>query len=58
MRGTMIGAGYVDDCAMLAFTVSTGYTYNGTTNPIPNNSFGLEFSLRTLGPNVLASGGY
>jgi hypothetical protein len=42
----------------LALNVSTGYTYNGTTTPIPNNTVGLEFSLRTLGPNVLQSGAY
>ncbi len=53
-----IGIAYVDDCLMLALNVSTGYTYNGTTTPIPNNTVGLEFSLRTLGPNVLQSGAY
>ena len=49
---------YVDDCFMLALNVTTGYIYNGTATPIPENAFGVEFSLRTLGQNVLASGAY
>ncbi len=53
-----ITIGYVDDCMMLSFYVSTGYSYNGTGNPIPNNTFGYELSLRTLGPDVLRSGAY
>jgi hypothetical protein len=43
---------------MFALNVGTGYTYNGTTSPVPNNSVGVEFSLRTLGLNALASGAY
>jgi len=55
---TRVSLAYVDDCMMMAFNVGTGYTYNGTSSPIPNNTFGLEFSLRTLGPNALVSGAY
>ena len=52
-----IGIGYVDDCMMLAFNYSTGYVYNGTTSPIANNTFSLQLSLRTLGPDTLAQAG-
>jgi LPS-assembly protein len=55
---TRVGLAYVDDCYMFALNVGTGYTYNGTTSPVPNNSVGVEFSLRTLGLNALASGAY
>jgi LPS-assembly protein len=55
---TRVSLGYVDDCYMIALNVGTGYTYNGTTSPTPNNTFGLEFSMRTLGPNALNSGAY
>jgi LPS-assembly protein len=58
-NSTRLGVGYVDDCFMLAGNYITGYVYNGTSNPIPNTGFMLEFSLRTLGPNALvASGSY
>jgi LPS-assembly protein len=48
-----IGIGYADDCFLLSANWLTGYTYNGTATPIPNNSFMLQLSMRTLGPNVL-----
>jgi LPS-assembly protein len=51
---TRLGLGYVDDCFMLSLNWLTGYTYNGTATPVQNNSFMLQFSLRTLGPDVLA----
>ncbi len=58
-NSTRFGVGYVDDCFMLAANYITGYVYNGTSNPIPNTGFMMEFSLRTLGPNVLtATGSY
>ena len=50
--------GYVDDCFMLSLNVTTGYVYNGTASPIPENAFGVELSMRTLGPNMLTSGAY
>ncbi len=49
---TRVGVGYVDDCLMLALNYFTSFTYTGTT-PTPNNTFMLQFSLRTLGPDVL-----
>jgi LPS-assembly protein len=54
---TRVGVGYVDDCFMLAFNYFTGYVYNGTATPIANSGFNLSFSLRTLGPDVLAASG-
>jgi LPS-assembly protein len=52
---SQITLGYVDDCFMLSLNASTGYIYNGAA-PIPESSFGLAFSMRTLGPNTLATG--
>ena len=49
---TRVGVGYVDDCLLLALNYFTSYTYTGVT-PTPNNTFMLQFSLRTLGPDVL-----
>jgi LPS-assembly protein len=51
---TRVGLGYVDDCFMLSFNWLTGYTYNGTTSPTTNNTFMLQLSLRTLGPDALS----
>jgi LPS-assembly protein len=51
---TRLGVGYIDDCFMLSLNWLTGYTYNGTTTPTKNSSVMLQFSLRTLGPDVLA----
>jgi len=50
---TRLGVGYVDDCFMLSFNWLTGYTYT-TTTPVKNNTFMLQLSLRTLGPDTLA----
>ncbi len=52
-----LGLGYVDDCFMLSLNWLTGYTYVGTTTPHQNNSFMMEFSLRTLGPDALSAVG-
>jgi LPS-assembly protein len=49
-----VGLGYVDDCFMLSLNWLSGYTYIGTTTPRQNNSFMLQLSLRTLGPDVLS----
>ncbi len=54
---TRLGVGYMDDCFMLAVNYITGYVYNGSSNPIPNTGFVMQFSLRTLGPDVLAQTG-
>jgi LPS-assembly protein len=48
-----IGIGYVDDCLLLSVNYLTGYTYNGTTTPVLNNTLMAQFSLRTLGPDFL-----
>jgi LPS-assembly protein len=48
-----IGVGYADDCLLFSVNWLTGYTYNGTSVPVPNNSFMLQLSMRTLGPNTL-----
>ncbi len=50
---TRVGIGYVDDCFLLSANFLTGYTYNGTTTPVKDNSFLLQLSLRTLGPDFL-----
>jgi LPS-assembly protein len=49
-----LGIGYTDDCFLLSLNWLTGYTYNGTTNPTKDNTFMLQLSLRTLGPDFLA----
>ncbi len=49
-----IGVGYTDDCFMLSVNWLTGYTYETTGPPKPNNSFMLQMSLRTLGPDALS----
>ena len=54
---TRLGVGYVDDCLMLAVNFVTGYAYNGTATPVQNTGFMLQFSLRTLGPDVLTTSG-
>jgi len=51
---TRLGLGYVDDCLILSLNWLTGYTYIGTTTPIRDNTFMLQFSLRTLGADALA----
>jgi len=52
---TRLGLGYVDDCFMLSVNWLSGYTYTTTTAaPVLNNTVLLQFSLRTLGPDVLA----
>jgi LPS-assembly protein len=52
-----VGIGYVDDCFMLALNYVASYVYNGTSAPIANNTFTLQLSLRTLGPDVLTQAG-
>jgi len=49
-----IGLGYTDDCFLLSLNWLTGYTYNGTTTPVKDNTVMLQFSLRTLGPDALS----
>ena len=49
-----LGLGYVDDCFMLSVNWLTGYTYTTTSAPVKDSTVMLQFSLRTLGPDVLA----
>jgi LPS-assembly protein len=49
-----VGLGYVDDCFMLSLNWLTGYTYTPTQAPVRDSTFMFQFSLRTLGPDVLA----
>jgi LPS-assembly protein len=49
-----LGIGYVDDCFMLSVNWLTGYTYTLNTTPVRDSTVMLQFSLRTLGPDVLA----
>jgi LPS-assembly protein len=50
---TRFGIGYTDDCLLISLNYLTSYVYTGNT-PTPNNTFMLQFSLRTLGPDFLA----
>ena len=49
---TRFGIGYTDDCLLVALNFVTGFIYTGTTT-VPNNTVMFQFSLRTLGPDVL-----
>jgi LPS-assembly protein len=51
-----LGLGYVDDCFMLSVNWLTGYTYTAVANstPVRDSTVMLQFSLRTIGPDVLA----
>ncbi len=52
----IVGAGYVDDCFVLAANYVTSYSYAaGATPPILNHSFMLQIGLRTIA-NSAASG--
>jgi LPS-assembly protein len=50
---TRFGVGYTDDCFLLSLNYITSYIYTGST-PTPNNTVMFQFSLRTLGPEVLS----
>jgi LPS-assembly protein len=53
-----VGVGYTDDCFLLSLNWLTGYTYTGTTIatsvPKKDNTFMIQMSLRTLGPDTLS----
>jgi LPS-assembly protein len=52
----VIGAGYVDDCFVLAANYVTSYTYAaGSAPPVLNHAIMLQIGLRTLG-NTAAGG--
>ena len=45
----IVGAGYVDDCFVLAANYVTSYTYSaGTTPPVLSHGFMLQIGLRTI----------
>jgi LPS-assembly protein len=53
----IIGAGYVDDCFVLAANYVTSYTYQaGTTPPVLNHAFMLQIGLRTLANSSSTAG--
>jgi LPS-assembly protein len=54
----VIGAGYVDDCFVLAANYVTAYSYAaGTTPPILSHSFMLQLGLRTIAQSYATGGG-
>ena len=57
LNQSRIGVAYIDDCFMLSLNWLTGYTYNGTANPVPNTTFSFALSLRTLGADALPAFG-
>jgi LPS-assembly protein len=53
----IIGAGYVDDCFVLAANYVTSYTYSaGTTPPVLNHAFMLQIGLRTIANSSSTAG--
>ena len=54
-----VGAGYVDDCFVLALNYVTSYTYvtNLATAPTLSHSVMFQIGLRTLGNTAAAGGG-
>jgi LPS-assembly protein len=54
----VIGAGYVDDCFVLAANYVTSYSYSaGTTPPVLGHAFMLQIGLRTLANTSSTAGG-
>jgi LPS-assembly protein len=54
----VIGAGYVDDCFVLAANYVTSYSYSaGTTPPVLGHAFMLQIGLRTLATTSSTAGG-
>jgi LPS-assembly protein len=54
----IVGAGYVDDCFVLAANYVTSYNYStGTTPPVLSHAFMLQIGLRTLATTAAAAGG-
>jgi len=53
----IVGAGYVDDCFVLAANYVTSYNYAaGTTPPVLSHAFMLQIGLRTLANSSSAAG--
>jgi LPS-assembly protein len=54
----VVGAGYVDDCFVLAANYVTSYSYSaGTTPPVLSHAFMLQIGLRTLATTATTAGG-
>ena len=54
----VIGAGYVDDCFVLAANYVTSYTYAaGSAPPVLNHAFMLQIGLRTIAQSATTAGG-
>jgi LPS-assembly protein len=49
---TTVGAGYIDDCFILALNYITNFTHSG--NPRPDQRVMLQLSLRTLGGTAVS----
>jgi LPS-assembly protein len=54
ISGTSVGAGYVDDCFIVALNYLSEFAYNGTSKF--NNTVMFQISLRTLGGNTTTQG--
>ena len=53
----IVGAGYVDDCFVLAANYVTSYSYSaGTTPPVLSHAFMLQIGLRTLANSSSTAG--
>src|SRR4051812_2642719 len=53
----VVGAGYVDDCFVLAANYATSYAYaTATAPPIQNHTFMLQIGLRTLATTAAGAG--
>jgi LPS-assembly protein len=54
----IVGAGYVDDCFVLAANYVTSYSYSaGTTPPVLSHAFMLQIGLRTLATSAASATG-
>jgi LPS-assembly protein len=54
----IVGAGYVDDCFVLAVNYVTSFNYSTpTTPPVLNHAFMLQIGLRTLATTATTAGG-
>jgi len=54
----VIGAGYVDDCFVLAANYVTSYSYAaGATPPVLTHAFMLQIGLRTIAQSATTAGG-
>jgi hypothetical protein len=55
---SIVGAGYVDDCFVLAANYVTSYTYSaGTTPPVLSHAFMLQIGLRTIATSSTTTSG-